>query len=116
MSMKFCKMMEEKGGVPRFIGRSTKGGMGMRKICSVLLALSLLFSFALAEDLAGSWRFIGGGELLAIGFSGRAVGRAKQRLLDEVASERLANEHGALVRRAERLYRSGWRGETDGRE
>ena len=59
---------------------------------------------------------IGGGELLAIGFSGRAVGRAKQRLLDEVASERLANEHGALVRRAERLYRSGWRGETDGRE
>ena len=37
-------------------------------------------------------------------------------LLDEVASERLANEHGALVRRAERLYRSGWRGETDGRE
>ena len=39
-----------------------------------------------------------------------------QRLLDEVASERLANEHGALVRRAERLYRSGWRGETDGRE
>ena len=59
---------------------------------------------------------IGGGELLAIGFSGRAVGRAKQRLLDEVASEKLANEHGALVRRAERLYRSGWRGETDGRE
>ena len=30
--------------------------------------------------------------------------------------EKLANEHGALVRRAERLYRSGWRGETDGRE
>ena len=35
---------------------------------------------------------------------------------DEVASEKLANEHGVLVRRAERLYRSGWRGETDGRE
>ena len=66
--------------------------------------------------LTGAELRIGGGELLAIGFSGRAVGRAKQRLLDEVASEKLANEHGALVRRAERLYRSGWRGETDGRE
>ena len=59
---------------------------------------------------------IGGADLLALGFSGRAVGWAKQRLLDEVAAEKLENEHGALVRRAERLYRSGWRGETDGKE
>ena len=66
--------------------------------------------------LTGAELRIGGGELLAIGFSGRAVGQAKQRLLDEVASEKLANEHGVLARRAERLYRSGWRGETDGRE
>ena len=78
----------------------------------------LLYNELLAENACCSLAelHIGGGELLAIGFSGRAVGRAKQRLLDEVASERLANEHGALVRRAERLYRSGWRGETDGRE
>ena len=59
---------------------------------------------------------IGGADLLALGFSGRAVGWAKQRLLDEVAAEKLENEHDALVRRAERLYRSGWRGETDGEE
>ena len=78
----------------------------------------LLYNEMLAENACCSLAElrIGGGELLAIGFSGRAVGRAKQRLLDEVASEKLANEHGALVRRAERLYRSGWRGETDGRE
>ena len=78
----------------------------------------LLYNELLAENACCSLAElrIGGGELLAIGFSGRAVGRAKQRLLDEVASEWLANEHGALVRRAERLYRSGWRGETDGRE
>ena len=78
----------------------------------------LLYNELLAENACCSLAelHIGGGELLAIGFSGRAVGRAKQRLLDEVASEKLANEHGALVRRAERLYRSGWRGETDGRE
>ena len=54
---------------------------------------------------------IGGEELLAIGFSGRAVGAAKQRLFDEVASEKLDNRHDALVRRAQRLFRSGWRGE-----
>ena len=78
----------------------------------------LLYNELLAENACCSLAelCIGGGELLVIGFSGRAVGRAKQRLLDEVASEKLANEHGALVRRAERLYRSGWRGETDGRE
>lgn len=78
----------------------------------------LLYNELLAENACCSLAelHIGGGELLAIGFSGRAVGRAKQRLLDEVASEKLANEHGVLVRRAERLYRSGWRGETDGRE
>lgn len=78
----------------------------------------LLYNELLAENACCSLAElrIGGGELLAIGFSGRSVGRAKQRLLDEVASERLANEHSALVHRAERLYRSGWRGETDGRE
>ena len=78
----------------------------------------LLYNELLAENACCSLAelCIGGGELLVIGFSGRAVGRAKQRLLDEVASEKLANEHGALARRAERLYRSGWRGETDGRE
>ena len=78
----------------------------------------LLYNELLAENACCSLAElrIGGGELLAIGFSGRAVGRAKQRLLDEVASEKLANEHGVLVHRAERLYRSGWRGETDGRE
>ena len=57
---------------------------------------------------------ISGDDLLAIGFSGRSVGQAKERLLDEVAAENLENDHHALMRRAERLYRSGWRG--DGKE
>ena len=57
---------------------------------------------------------IDGGDLLALGFSGRAVGRAKQRLLDEVASEKLENERKALMDRAARLYRSGWRGNGNG--
>lgn len=56
---------------------------------------------------------LGGEELLALGFAPRAVGRAKQRLLDEVAAEKLENEHDVLLRRARRLYRSGWRGEEE---
>lgn len=54
---------------------------------------------------------ITGEELMEIGFSGRAVGLAKRRLLDEVAAERLENEPAALRLRAERLRHSGWRGE-----
>lgn len=53
---------------------------------------------------------IRGEDLLGIGFSGQEVGRAKQRLLDEVAAETLENRHAALIARAARLYRSGWRG------
>lgn len=58
---------------------------------------------------------IGGEELLALGFTGAEIGRTKQRLLDEVAAEKLENEHAALLGRAERLYRSGWRGK-EGKE
>ena len=57
----------------------------MRKICSVLLALSLLFSFALAEDLAGSWRFIGGGELLGDGFELYADGTGQLLYTEDYA-------------------------------
>lgn len=70
-------MMEEKARLLRYIGRSAKGGKGMRKICSVLLVLILLFSSALAEDLTGSWRFIGGGELLGDGFELHADGTGR---------------------------------------
>ncbi len=79
-------------------------------------ALSL-YSELLSEDACCSLAElrIGGNDLLAIGFSGRAVGRAKERLLDEVAAEKLKNDHDALMARAARLYRSGWRGE-DGKE
>lgn len=80
-------------------------------------ALSL-YNELLAENACCSLAelHIDGGDLLALGFSGRAVGRAKKRLLDEVASEKLENEHKALMDRAARLYRSGWRGNGNGKE
>lgn len=78
-------MMEEKGRVLRFMGRSTMGGEGMRKICSALLALILLFSSAMAEELAGSWRFTGGGELLGEGFELYADGTGQLLYTEDYA-------------------------------
>ena len=49
--------------------------------------------------------------MAALGYRGRAIGAALQRLLEEVAAEQLPNRKGDLMKRAERLYRSGWRGE-----
>ncbi len=51
---------------------------------------------------------VNGGDMAAVGFRGRAIGAALEKLLGEVAAERLANEKDALLRRAERLYRSGF--------
>ena len=51
---------------------------------------------------------VNGGDMAAVGFRGRAIGAALEKLLGEVAAEKLANEKGALLRRAERLYRSGF--------
>ena len=78
----------------------------------------LLYNRLLAENACCSLAELSldGEELKAIGFSGRAVGRAKQRLLDEVTGGRLENDREALLSRAVRLYRSGWRGETTGEE
>ena len=58
------------------------------------------------KDLA-----VNGGDMAALGYRGRAIGAALQRLLEEVAAEQLPNRKGDLMKRAERLYRSGWRGE-----
>lgn len=51
---------------------------------------------------------IKGGELAALGYHGAQIGGVLARLLDEVAAEKLANEHDALLARAARLYRSGY--------
>jgi tRNA nucleotidyltransferase (CCA-adding enzyme) len=51
---------------------------------------------------------VNGGDMAAVGFRGRAIGAALHKLLCEVAAERLPNEKPALLRRAERLYRSGY--------
>ena len=49
-----------------------------------------------------------GDEVKEIGFAGRSVGAVLQKLLDEVACEKLPNTKEALRRRAGRLWRSGY--------
>lgn len=44
-----------------------------------------------------------GGDLLALGFSGRAVGEALEALLEEVIRERLPNDRAVLLEYARRL-------------
>ena len=51
---------------------------------------------------------VSGGDMAALGFRGRGIGAALQKLLAEVAAEKLANERGALLARARRLYGSGF--------
>lgn len=51
---------------------------------------------------------VNGGDMAAVGFRGGGIGAALQKLLAEVAAEKLANERGALLARAKRLYGSGF--------
>ncbi|MBR3560509.1 MAG: CCA tRNA nucleotidyltransferase [Oscillospiraceae bacterium] len=51
---------------------------------------------------------VNGGDMAAIGFRGKAIGAALQKLLEEVAAEKLPNEKANIMRRAERLYHSGF--------
>ncbi len=53
---------------------------------------------------------ISGETLREIGFSGHAIGAVLDKLLFEVAGEKLKNEEEELCRRAKRLYRSGYTG------
>lgn len=59
---------------------------------------------------------VNGRDIKEIGFTGKTVGAVLARLLWEVASEKLENKRPALLRRAERLYRSGYgrQGGNDG--
>ena len=51
---------------------------------------------------------VNGGDMAAVGFQGKAIGAVLQKLLDEVAAEKLANRKIDIMNRARRLYRSGF--------
>ena len=49
-----------------------------------------------------------GEDMKSVGFKGKSIGLALQRLLDEVAAEKWKNEKTDLMKRAHRLFRSGF--------
>jgi len=51
---------------------------------------------------------VNGGDMAAVGFRGKAIGAALQKLLEEVAAEKLPNQKDDLMKRAGRLYHSGF--------
>jgi len=78
-------------------------------------ALRALYDELIAENAccAVGELTISGGTLAALGFEGRGIGATLEKLLDEVAAEKLSNTPEALQQRAERLWRSGFvRGKT----
>ena len=69
-----------------------------------------LYDALAAENACCSVRELAvtGDELSSLGWRGREIGEALARLLDEVAAEKLPNTREALLRRAGRLWRSGF--------
>ena len=51
---------------------------------------------------------VNGGDMAAIGFRGRGIGMALDKLLAEVAAEKLPNQKDDLMKRAKRLCHSGF--------
>ena len=51
---------------------------------------------------------VSGGDMLTLGFSGKAVGAVLTKLLYEAAAGKLTNTYDDLMQRAQRLYRSGF--------
>ncbi len=51
---------------------------------------------------------VSGNDVVSIGYNGKSIGNVLQKLLGEVAAETLPNRKIDLLKRAERLYRSGY--------
>lgn len=91
---------------------SAKASAGLERAQKPWLALLSMWEELMAEGVCCEVKdlVINGDTLRIIGFEGPAIGKVLQKLLYEVAGEKLENEAQALRTRAERLWRSGWRG------
>ncbi|MBQ7713943.1 MAG: CCA tRNA nucleotidyltransferase [Oscillospiraceae bacterium] len=98
------KLADNAAKSPEGLERAQKPWLAAREVFDLLVAEGACCELA---DLA-----VNGGDMAAVGFRGRAIGAALRKLLCEVAEERLPNEKPALLRRAERLYGSGYGAEV----
>ena len=89
---------------------AAKAPDGLARAQAPWLAAQTVYDELLAEGAPCTVRelAVSGGDVLRLGFSGKAVGAVLSKLLDEVAAGKLTNDRDALLRRAQRLYRSGF--------
>lgn len=89
---------------------AAKAPDGLARAQAPWLAAQAVYDELLAEGAPCTVRelAVSGGDMLCLGFSGRAVGAVLSKLLDEVAAGKLTNTYDDLVQRAQRLYRSGF--------
>ena len=92
---------------------AAKAPDGLARAQAPWLAAQAVYDDLIAEGAPCAVRELAvtGGDMLLLGFSGKAVGTVLDRLLNEVAAGKLTNTRDDLMRRAQRLYRSGFGGQ-----
>lgn len=93
---------------------AAKAPEGLERAQKPWLEAQAVFDLLVAEHAccAVSELALSGDEVKQIGFTGKHIGAVLQKLLDEVACEKLPNTKQALTQRAMRLWRSGYGGHT----
>ena len=89
---------------------AAKAPDGLARAQEPWLAAQKVYDELIAENACCSIHELGinGKDLAVIGYRGREIGAVLVRLLDEVAAEKLENTREALLKRAQRLWRSGF--------
>ena len=89
---------------------ASKAPDGLARAQAPWLAAQKVYDELIAENACCSIHELGinGKDLAVIGYRGREIGAVLARLLDEVAAEKLENTREALLKRAQRLWRSGF--------
>ena len=89
---------------------AAKAPDGLARAQAPWLAAQKVYDELIAENACCSIHELGinGKDLAVIGYRGREIGAVLVRLLDEVAAEKLENTREALLKRAQRLWRSGF--------
>ena len=89
---------------------AAKAPDGLARAQAPWLAAQKVYDELIAENACYSIHELGinGKDLAVIGYRGREIGAVLARLLDEVAAEKLENTREALLKRAQRLWRSGF--------
>ena len=89
---------------------AAKAPDGLARAQAPWLAAQKVYDELIAENACCSIHELGinGKDLAVLGYRGREIGAVLARLLDEVAAEKLENTREALLKRAQRLWRSGF--------